>query len=542
MYILGINGGFRAGYQDVSACIVKDGEVIAAVEEERLTKIKFSAGKLPYYSIIEVLSLANISFDEVEEIAFHGESWDDEIQPRLEDYFNYHFGVNLPIVRYHHHDCHAASTFYASGFEQAIIITIDNSGDGVSTQVMFGSEGQLQLIDRFERPNSFGLFYQIITQVCGFQKDNEEYKLMGLSSYGDRKKHDFSWLFDFKDGELNLNQKYIQKLAPGASSLHKDEMVFDDVLLERLAIQPRKLEEPFSEAYKDLAASAQQHIEDVMLKMIEYYSEKLKCNHFCFAGGVALNCVMNKSIMNHSKVHSIFIQPASTDAGISLGAAWLATVKRNIQPIPQVHTYLGRSFSNNEIEHTLKNLKLKYEKIEEPEKIAAQLITADKIIGWFQGKMEFGPRGLGNRSILANPTAKGMNDKVNLAIKFRESFRPLCPSVLEEDFDLYFKGKKKVSPYMTITYDIIGNSVTDVIPAVIHVDNTARIQTVNEKVNPLYYRLLQNLKRLNGHGVVLNTSFNLANQPIVNTPQDAIATFYACGMDALIIGDYLIEK
>lgn len=542
MYILGINGGFRQGYQDVSACVTKNGELLAAVEEERLNRIKFSAGKLPESSIHEVLNIAKIDFSEIEEIAFHGETWDDEIQPRLESYFLNHFGSCPPLIRYHHHDCHAASTYYASTFDKAIVITMDNSGDGISVQVMLGEKGKLTLIDRFERPNSFGLFYQIFTQICGFQKDNEEYKLMGLSSYGDRNKYTFDWLLDFNDGQLILNQNFIQKLKPGAASLHKDEMVYNEALLKKLNIKRRIGNQPFDTVYKDLAASAQQHLEKIMLKMVDYYTDKLACNTFCFAGGVALNCVMNKEIMNHPKVEHFFVQPASSDAGISVGAAWLASVKKGQKPTATENTYLGNEYSNEQIEAYLKQAKLPFQFIENTEKEAAKIIADGNVLGWFQGRMEFGPRGLGNRSILANPTIEGMNNEVNRKIKFRESFRPLCPSVLEEDTSLYFKGKTMVSPYMTVTYNIVSENVLKQIPAVIHVDKTARIQTVNKAENPLYYSLLQELKHLTGHGVVLNTSFNLANEPIVNTPKEAVATFYSSGMDALIIGNYLLKK
>ncbi len=542
MLVLGINGGFRQGYQDVSACIVKDGEILAAVEEERLSRIKFSAGKLPESSIHEVLKITNVNFSDIDEIAFHGENWHDEIQPRLENYFLNHFGSCPPLVRYHHHDCHAASSFYASNFDKAITITMDNSGDGISVQVMLGENGKLKLIDRFERPNSLGLFYQIFTQICGFQKDNEEYKLMGLSSYGNRKKYNFDWLLDFTEGKLALNQDYIQKLKPGASSLHKDEMVYNEKLLNKLGVKRRLFNQPFNEVYKDLAASAQQHIENVILKMIDFYSDQLACNTFCFAGGVALNCVMNKEIMSHPKVNRFFVQPASSDAGISIGAAWLASVKKDITPISPSNTYLGRENSNDEIETYLKQIKAPFQHIGNKAKTAAKLIADGNVIGWYQGRMEFGPRGLGNRSILANATIKGMNDEVNQKIKFRESFRPLCPSVLEEDAKLYFKGKSLFSPYMTVVYDIASKEVLKQIPAVIHVDKTARIQTVNKQDNPLYYALLQEIKQETGHGVVLNTSFNLANEPIVNTPKEAIATFYSSGMDALIIGNFLLKK
>ena len=542
MVVLGINGGFRQGYQDVSACLVKNGKIIAAIEEERLSRVKFSPGKLPDLSIREVLKIAEIEFSQIDEIAFHGESWDEEIQPRLINYFKNHFGSCPNLVRYHHHDCHAASTFFASSFKKAIVITMDNSGDGISTQIMLGKNKKLELIDRFERPNSLGLFYQIFTQLCGFQKDNEEYKLMGLSSYGNREKYNLEWLLDFENGKLIINQDFIQKLKPGSSSLHKDEMVYNENFIRKIGVKRKLANETFDQVYKDLAASAQNHLEKVVLKMIDYYSNKFSCDSFCLAGGVALNCVMNKEILNHKSVKNIFIQPASTDAGISIGAAWLATLKFNISPINPKNYYLGSAYSNQEIEEYLIQIKVPYVFIKNPQKEAARLLKNGLVVGWFQGRMEFGPRALGNRSILANATIKGMNNDVNRKIKFRESFRPLCPSILEEDVQLYFKSKIRNSPHMTIVFDIISDNILNQIPAVIHIDKTARIQTVNKTDNPQYYQLLKEFKQLTGHGVVLNTSFNLANEPIVSSPKEAIATYFSSGMDAVFIGNFLLKK
>jgi carbamoyltransferase len=463
------------------------------------------------------------------------------LNQKLETYFENHFGHSPTFHLFHHHDCHAASAYYASRYDEALIITIDGSGDGVSIQISEGRKGKINLLHREERPNSLGIFYSMITQYCGFTKDSDEYKLMGLSSYGDRNKCDFSWLIHFEDGKTTLNTNYLIEIQAGQPSAHKDEMLFNKKFEEKLG-NPRRIPKSiFNDFYKDVAASAQQHFENILLKIVQHYSEKTGLKKICLAGGSALNCVANQKLMNADFIEDIYVQPAASDAGISLGAAWLANVENNINPVASEHTYLGNSYHNNEIEIILKACNISYQKIDVAPLMAAKYISENKVIGWFQGKMEFGPRALGNRSILANACNPDMQRKVNEKIKMRESFRPFCPSVLEEDSSKYFMGKKLISQNMTITYEATPYAY-ETIKGVLHVDNTARIQTVNQRQNERFYMLLTELKRLIGHGVVLNTSFNLSHEPIVCAPRDALATFFSSGLDALFIGDFLVEK
>lgn len=541
MIILGINGGLRQGYQDVSACLVDNGRVIAAIEEERLNRIKFSPGRFPYLAVIEVLKIAGKQISEVDYLAFHGSTWGNEIEQKLRDFYTFQLGYCPPVLRFHHHDCHAASAYYASGFNEALIVSIDNSGDGISFQVSTGKSGRIESIQRFERPHSLGLFYQIITQYCGFVKDSDEYKLMGLSSYGDKYKYSFDWLLNFTNGSLNLNTDYINTVLPNAPSLHKDEMIFNDTFLKKVGGERRIPGSAFTADYKDIAASAQYHLEQVLLSMLNYYVQQTGLTKVCLAGGVALNCVANQQLMNSSFIEQLYIQPASSDAGISLGAAWLAAVQHGDKPQPTAHTYLGNGYTNEEIEAILIACSVKYKKLENAALTAADLIADNKVIGWFQGNMEFGPRALGNRSILANATNQQMQDMVNQKIKLRESFRPFCPSVLEEDANIYFEGKQAIAPYMTITYNV-KKEMQRYIPAVTHIDGTARIQTVSKEANASYYNLLVYLKEKTGHGIVLNTSFNLSYEPIVCTPRNALASYYSSGLDALIIGNFLLAK
>lgn len=541
MNILGISGGLRQAYQDVSACLVIDGELIAAIEEERLNRIKFSAGKLPYLSVLEVLKIGGLTIQDIDLVAFHGSTWDEEIDPRLVAFFENHFGYAPPIKRYHHHDCHAASTFYASGMDEALVISNDNSGDGISFQVMHGKGEDLTLLKRIARPDSMGLFYQIITQYCGFTKDSDEYKVMGLSSYGNRERFDFQFLIDFVDGELRLNRDYIFVPEPGAPSMHKDEMVFNQSFINKMGKEKRLATDDFDTFYKDVAASAQAHLEQLMIKTVQYFMRKYEQKKLCLAGGVSLNCVANQKIMNADCVESLFVFPASSDAGIAVGAAYLAAVEHGEKPLKMENAYWGNAFSQDQIATVLKQSQIPYELVSDVAQKAAEDIASSKVVGWFQGNMEFGPRALGNRSILANACDPSMQDIVNQKIKLRESFRPFCPSVLEEDMDLYFEGKQKMAPYMTITYDV-KDSAKDIIPSVVHVDQTARIQTVNKSQNPLFYQLLSHLKLLTEHGVVMNTSFNVANEPIVTTPREALASFYGSGIDVLYLGDFRITK
>lgn len=541
MKILGISGGFRQGYQDVSATLVIDGKVIVAAEEERFNRIKFSPGKLPILAVKSILEFAQLEMKGIDVLAFHGSTWGDDIDEKIREFYIGNFGYCPPIERHHHHDCHAASTYFASGFDESLIITADNSGDGISLQIGIGKKGNFEVIERFSRPNSFGLFYQMITQICGFTKDSDEYKVMGLSSWGDRTKYDFSDVLFFEKGAIHLNQKFIKVPKPGEPSLHKDELAYTSLFEEKIKLKRRTNQLIITEDYKNLAASAQQRLEDVFCEMALFYLNKFKLNKICLAGGVALNCVLNQRLLNLDVVADLFVQPASSDAGISLGAAWLSSMNRGVEPIKTQNTYLGLEYSSKEVENILVNCGVSYTKPENPAKEAALLIAEGKVIGWFQGRSEFGPRALGNRSILASPSIKGMQLFVNQKIKFRESFRPFAPSILEQDMALYFEGKSIISPHMTVTFNAT-DFAKESISEVVHVDKTSRIQTVNNNDNPLYFELLSELKKITGHGVVMNTSFNLSHEPIVETPRDAIASFFASGLDVLFLGDFKIEK
>ncbi|HNQ68461.1 MAG TPA: carbamoyltransferase C-terminal domain-containing protein [Bacteroidales bacterium] len=540
MIILGINGGVRLGYQDVSACLIKDGKTIVAIEEERLTRVKFSPGQLSELSIYKCLEYAGIEIKDVDVLACHGSTWGQTFENILRAYMIDNFGHCPRLVFVHHHDAHAASAFYGSGFDEAMILTMDASGDGVSTQLTIGRDDKIDTIKRYSRPNSLGIFYSIITQFCGFRRDSDEYKLMGMAAYGNPDTYDFSEMLNFKDGELFFDESFLKPIKPGESQPTRQEIAYSSKLTDMFG-KRRLRNMEISQKYFDIAASAQKQFENVIVEIVKDFYKKTGIRKICLAGGVALNCLANQKIMDLDFIDDIYVHPASGDSGISLGAAMFASVIEGQKPLSMETALLGPEFSDEQILKTLNENQIKYQKIDDPAKIASQLIAENKVIGWFQGRMEFGPRALGARSILANPAMPNVKDIINKKIKFRENFRPFCPSVTEEDTKKYFVGKVHRAPFMNITFGTTALA-KDCTPGIVHADGTARIQTVDEKNQPLYHKLLTLLKERTGHPVVVNTSFNTNNEPIVFTPSDAIATFYRSGLDALVIGNFLVTK
>ena len=482
---------------------------------------------------------AGISIHDVSYIASHGSTWGEEYAGKLKSYFEFNFGYCPPVEFVHHHIAHAASVYYASGFDNAMVLTIDGSGDGVSTQLAIGDGQDIKVIERFSRPDSLGIFYSMITQYCGFKRDSDEYKLMGLAPYGNAMAFDMNPLVSFKKGSFNVDDSFLRPIPHGQSQPTRQEMMFGQKLIDMFG--PFRLKNsPITQHYKDVAASTQFHLENIIVDMVTAFHRKTGLRKLCLAGGVALNCLVNQKLMNLPFIDEFYVMPASSDAGISLGAALYVAVQNGFKPEHFDNVFWGTSYDNDAIINVLKATNVSFKEVE-PSKTAAELIAQNKVVAWFQGAMEFGPRALGARSILANPCNKGMKDLLNHKIKFRESFRPFCPTVTEEKATAYFSGKSAVSPFMTITYDVKPEMI-DKIPAVTHVNNTARIQTINARQHPLYYNMIKCLETKTDHPVVINTSFNTNNEPIVCSPFDALATFYKSGIDALIIGDFLIEK
>jgi carbamoyltransferase len=539
MYILGINGGLRLGYQDVSAVLMKDGQIVAAVEEERIAREKHAPGRLSEKSIVEVLRIAGISMHEVDVVATHGVTWGEDFENHLKAYFKHRFGHVPKIERHHHHDCHAASAFYAAGHESALAFTADGSGDGFSSRIYDCKDGKMKLLAEFARPHSLGIFYSIITQYCGFVRDSDEYKLMGLAPYGNPERFDLSGVLSASEGRFLLNEDVLRPILPGAPQTTKQEPAYSKALIALFeGVPPLIRGEKPSQHYKDVAASAQSRLEQVMVEVIGYWMKKTGHRNLCLAGGVALNCAANRQLAEQLKLQKLFVQPASSDAGISLGAAYLSSVNNGHSPTRMDSVSLGRSYSEKEIADELDLFGLKYTK-EDPALKAAELVADGKVIGWFQGKEEFGPRALGFRSILASASGVEMKSRINAKIKFRESFRPFCPSVLEEDLHLHFVTPLEKLPYMTVNVLV---REPEKFPAITHVDGTARVQSVNGDQNPLYHQMLVHLKELTGSGMCVNTSFNRSNEPMAGSPRDAVSIFFGSGLDALVIGPFLLVK
>ncbi|MFQ6134344.1 MAG: carbamoyltransferase [Nitrososphaerales archaeon] len=514
--------------------------MLAAVEEERFTRNKHAPGMMPENGIRYCLKEAGILIQDVDCVVFPGATYENFTEI-LAGFFKFRFKHSPPIRLVDHHFAHASSAFYVSGFDEAMVLTLDLSGDNRSTTLSYGVDGKITEITDFRKPNSLGLFYSIITEYLGFQYDNDEYKVMGLSAYG-KPTYDLSWFLQSngETGSYTFNSEYAsESIRPGKSHPSRQLKLGNDKLWERLG-QPRRKDEPITRHHEEMAASAQRHLEKVAVDLVTWLHRKTGSRNLCIAGGVGLNCVMNQRLRALPFIDQVFIQPAASDAGLALGGALAVAVENGLRFSKMVHTLYGALYSDEEIESEISKFKLPHKHCDDVAKMAAQAVSEGKIVGWFQGRMEYGPRALGARSILADPRDASMKDKVNELVKFREEFRPFAPAILVEFVDEYFVDGCE-SPFMILTFDVREDKKL-VIPAVVHVDDTARVQTVDKKTNPLFHRLIQEFYKTTGVPVVLNTSFNIRGQPIVLNPQQAISTFYGTGMDCLAIGNYFLTK
>ncbi|HEU5181642.1 MAG TPA: carbamoyltransferase C-terminal domain-containing protein [Candidatus Polarisedimenticolia bacterium] len=538
MYILGISGGVRSGTHDPAAVLYQDGKLIAAVEEERLLRIKHAEGRLPENSVRWCLAQAGISIRDVEAVAYCYATFPG-MEKRLKDYFNFKFGHCPPVRLIPHYMAHAASAYRVSGFSDSMIVSADVSGDSVSTFLSYGKGTEIRMVKSIPRPNSLGIFYSMLTQILGFQRDNDEYKVMGLASYG-KSEIDLSWLLEFGGGDYRLRtEDYMVPVGSTNPFPSKQEGIYSGKLVERLG-PPRLKDEPLQQRHMDLAYSAQKLLEQAMVDLVTWLHEQTGSRNLCVAGGVGLNCVMNQRLLALPFIDSLYIQPAASDAGTAIGSALEVMAEKGIRPEVMEHVYTGPSYSDEEIRKALESYKVPYRHEPDVCRFAAERLAEGAIVAWFQGAMEFGPRALGNRSILADPRDPAMKDRINATIKFREDFRPFAPAVLEEKVKEYFCDGV-VSPFMTLTFDVQPEK-RDRIASITHVDGTARIQTVSAKTNPRFHRLIAEFEKITGIPLVINTSFNVKGQPIVCTPRDAISTFFMTGMDHLILGDYVLSK
>ena len=550
MKILGINQvpGILAWMHDAAAAVVVDGKIVATAEEERFNRQRHARGN-PKKAMEYCLREAGLTLKDIDIIAIAHNPF---APLRLSTFSFYPPNLardlaNLFIFLWHarqlsraaggakvvfvdHHLAHAASAYFCSGFPRANILTIDGSGETESFAYFLG-EGDIirrvwdiPLGSRFAKKKwaSIGMVYTAVTTLLNLGT-HAEGKTMGLASYG-KPAYDFSSILSVRS--------------------HKDYTIDRRQVRARYGHLARKEGAPLSQEHKNLAASLQRALEDAVVHLACEAHQHSGSKRFCFAGGVALNCNANSRVLQEDFCDKLFIQPAAHDGGIALGAALYAAARAGDRPMARLaHAYWGPAFSDEEIETLLKESKLPYERSDNIARDAARLVAQGNIVGWFQGRMEMGPRALGNRSILANPMVKGMDERVNREVKHREPWRPFAPSVTEEDASRYFEGveKAKESPFMLHTF-YVKKEYREVFPAITHVDGSSRIQTVREDQNPRYYRFLKELETLTGHPVVMNTSFNDKGEPIVCTPKDALKCYAATGFDALAIGNFLLTK
>jgi carbamoyltransferase len=558
MLTLGIN---YSQMHDSSACIVRDGEVLFAVAEERLSRVKHDA-RFPAQAIRACLDFTGIR---PEEIDFVCQGWSPPRAGFLHDLrcyasgkqpvdsrallnstrqfvsmwhqksgenrFRQLFGPTKARFRFvDHHLAHAISACAFSGFDDAAVLVLDGRGAWEATSLWHGRDGHLEHVWTIPWPNSLGLFYAQFTQYLGFTPYSDEWKVMGLAPYG--------------EPGVGLREFIIPDDNPyrvSARLLIGKDSAPTAAIESRLGAK-RAPESDIDHRHKNLAFAVQSSCEQAMLTLARAAVEQTRCRNLCLAGGVALNSKANGKIVASGLVDKLFVQPASGDDGVCLGAA-LAPYLDNGGKLPvhkMRHAYLGPESSEPEIEKALQTYKLRSTRLPDPANAAAELLASGKILGWFQGRMEFGPRALGSRSILADPRDPEMNAKVNNAVKFREWWRPFAPSLLAEAADEYLESATD-SPFMVLTAQVKPEK-RSVIPSVTHVDGSARPQTVEREISPLYWRLIDEFGKRTGVPVVMNTSFNLRGEPIVCTPTDAIRTFFSSGMDALVIGNFLVEK
>ena len=588
MNILGIS----AYYHDSAAALIRDGEIIAAAQEERFTRIKHDA-EFPIHAVRYCLAEGGISEGLVDAVAFYDKPIT-KFARLMETYFSvapqglqsfmmavpvwlkqklwtgYQIEKNLHVIGVQakelyfpeHHESHGASTFYPSPFNEAAILTMDGVGEWASSTIGVGRGHQIEIIKEQKFPHSLGLLYSAFTYFTGFKVNSGEYKLMGLAPYGEPRyvQTIYEHLLDLKaDESFRLNMHYFDYLA----GLRMTSADFDALF----GGAPREAESPITQREMDLAASIQVVTEEIVLRMARYARELTGMKHLCLSGGVALNCVANGKLLRENIFDDLYIQPASGDAGGALGAALLVwhQVGGNPRHRDGKHdamqgAYLGPGFSDEEIGAYLDTRGYVAKKLSPAEwaPAIAELIQAEKVIGLFQGRMEFGPRALGCRSIIGDARSPAMQSVMNLKIKYRESFRPFAPSCLEEKISEYFDIDRP-SPYMLLVADVkkerwventrksesindIINQVRSDIPAITHVDHSARIQSVSRETNPGYYDIIKAFEELSGCAVIINTSFNVRGEPIVCTPEDAYRCFMRTEMDYLVLGSYILDK
>lgn len=586
MYILGIS----AFYHDSAACLVKDGDIIAAAQEERFTRKKHDSS-FPIHAVRACLNSANIPVDQVDYVAFYDKPFI-KFERILETYLATaplgfrSFIMALPLwiqeklwlrnvikeeLQYpgqvlfgEHHESHAASAFYPSPYEEAAFLTIDGVGEWATTTYGYGKNTEIKILAETKFPHSIGLLYSAFTYYTGFKVNSGEYKVMGLAPYGEPKyvQTIFNELIDLKeDGSFKMNMDYFDYVAGLTMTNERFDRLFGG--------PPRQPESLLTQKEMDLARSVQDVTEEVMLRMARHVHKETGLKNLCLAGGVALNCVANGRILREGPFDSIWIQPAAGDAGGALGVALSVYHRYANKPLAPKNgrdrmkaALLGPEYSDERIKDYLQKNRIPFREVSESElaPTVADILANEKVVGWFQGRMEFGPRALGSRSILGDARSPAMQAKMNLKIKFRESFRPFAPVVLREKVNDYFEMDVE-SPYMLLVANVQKSRLIPMteeqkklfgidklniprsdIPAITHVDYSARVQTVKREDNPRYYDVIDAFEKKTGCAVLVNTSYNVRGEPIVCTPEDAYRCFMRTDMDCLVMGRCILDK
>ncbi len=591
MNILGII--YHPEFAHPSACLIKDGKLVSFIEEERLLRVKQASGYFPSKSVAFCLKQGGLDMKDIDLIAVgwdsnyykikyplflmkvflkyklfgkKGESTRKVSKGRknlgsgvisgFKDILNYLpknieqnivFGLNdagyagqkvPPVVYVKHHYAHAASAFYSSGFDNSAILIFDGHGENSTITIWSGNDKKIKLLKEINIPNSLGWFYSAFTEYLGWGPNEGEVKLMGLAPFG-KPDSEIKKLVDevvvLTDKGIKVNPQYLffNKRTYG--------YFYSDLIVKKFG-PPKKKGEEFTQHHKDIAFAVQSKLEEAGIYLANMAMDMAGSKNLCLSGGVALNCKMNGEIHKHSNAEEIFVQPISHDAGVSMGAAMAIAMEKGDDPrLKMDHVYFGTSFTDAQIEKVLVRNKVNFEKRKDIPKYGARKVKEGKIVGWFQGAMEAGPRALGGRSILADPSDPDMKDKVNDFVKFRENWRPFALSLLEEYKEEYLK-KPADSPFMIMAFDVPEDKYKDIRSAMHWIDNTTRPQTVSKKTNKIYWEVIDEFRKLTGIPGVLNTSFNIKGEPIVSSPEDALRCFYGTGMDVLIIGNYVIDK
>lgn len=537
MIVLGLHGGVTLGQHEPSAVLVVDGRVVAACEEERYLRVKSAHGRLPYHSIKACLEIATIAFEDIDLVVTPGITYPD-FEERIRDYLRHCFGSCPRVERVHHQQAHIAAAFYGSGFDEAMCLSLDATGDGACGMVGRASlKDGVKVLDEMPTQNSLGFFYTLMTHYLGFE-DGDEYKVMGLAPYGEPN-IDLSRIIRPVDGGWVFDWSFVRAAPPVRSPF---EPLYAAKVAELLRQPNRMPGSDLSGFYRDVARSTQTTMEDCLLHLLRGLKDRCPgVRNLCYSGGLALNCSANQRLREAGLFDNIYVAPVASDRGLALGCAYHGAVLLGDRPWQFWSPYLGSSYSNDTMRGELNANGCRYEEEDDPADVAAGMIAEGQIVGWYQGRSEIGARALGNRSIVARCDDQGMRERVNARIKYREEFRPFAPSILAERSADYFRTEGADYPYMCFTADSVPDKAAEV-AAVVHVDGTARIQTVRSSDNELYYDLIKKYHDRTDSPVVLNTSFNLKGQPIVETPRDALMTFYGCGLDALIMGNFVVRK